>query len=94
MILNGKHISEDARLKLLADEEHAALGLDLEYRSGNAIQSMRVQMHPATTAMVRTLPGEAEPTPSKAAQGSLAATNSLPADEGCFSAGAGAEVLT
>ena len=79
MILNGKHISEDARMLLLREEE-AHLGLWQEYPS-NALISARL-------SLVSTATPPHSQAPSKAAPGSLTAKNSLPADEGCFSAGA------
>lgn len=69
MIIDKPYVSEDALLKLLADEEHSALGLDLEYRSGNAIQSM----HRIDSSLVTTLPGEAETAKGEEAQGRVAA---------------------
>ena len=89
--IDGRWLTESVRLKLLADEEHEALGLEVEYRS-NAV----TKMHPATTAMVHTLPGEAEkqpsPPPSAAARPAPQALDRISADEGCFPAGA-AEAL-
>ena len=87
-IVDGVWLTESARLRMLADEEHAALGLDIEYRSSrNAVTSMR-QMHPATTAMVHTLPGEVEQAVKPAARSEIAKMDRVSADEGCFSAGA------
>ena len=90
--VDGRWLNENERMRLLRNEEAECLGLDTEYRSGNAITSMR-QMHPATTAMVHTLPGEVEPPPSAAARSETSALDSISADEGCFPAGAGEEVL-
>jgi len=85
MILNGKHISEDARMALLREEE-AHLGLWQEYPS-NALISARL-------SLVSTATPPHSPPSSKAAPREAAKANSLPSDEECFSAGLKAEVLT